>query len=149
MIVSISGSPCSLCHVGVVVLLVMEVHGLFVYDRLQRVVIIGKVWKFISHCSFLSGLSVVVTIFLGLDPRRSSPGRFGRRALFGAGQCAFVVHAEKLDHGLRIPGTVHPSAHPTRVGQRRMHRSPSLGYQLVTYSLGKGQVSEARAVQMP
>jgi hypothetical protein len=33
---------------------VMQVHGLFVYDRLQGVVVVGKVGKFVSHCSVLS-----------------------------------------------------------------------------------------------
>src|SRR5215218_8250496 len=41
-------------HIGVVVLLVVQVHGLFVYDRLQGVVVVGKVGKFVSHCSGLS-----------------------------------------------------------------------------------------------
>jgi hypothetical protein len=81
--------------------------------------------------------------------RRSSPGRFGHRTPFGTGLCAVVVHAEEPDHGLRVAGTIHPTAYPTRVGQWRVYRSPSLRYQLVTYPLGKGQVGETRAVQMP
>src|ERR687895_350796 len=79
----------------------------------------------------------------------SSPVRLGSRVPFGTGLCAFVIHAEELDHGFRVTGTIHSPAYPTRVGQGRMHRSPSFRYQLVTYFLGKGQVSEARAVQMP
>jgi hypothetical protein len=41
-------------HIGVVVLLVMQVHGLFVYDRLQGVVVIRKVGEFVSYCAVLS-----------------------------------------------------------------------------------------------
>src|SRR5919107_1192101 len=92
---------------------------------------------------------MVVVFFRGSIPRKSSPGGLRRRAPFGTGLCTFVVHAKELDHGFRITGTIHPPAYPTRVGQRRMHRGPSFRYQLVTYFLGKGQIREARAVQMP
>src|SRR5829696_8958814 len=62
---------------------------------------------------------------------------------------AVVVHSKELDHGLCVLGAIYPPAHPTRLGQRRMHRGSPLCYELVAHLLGKGEVCEAGAVQVP
>src|SRR3712207_4650064 len=43
-------------HVGVVMLLVVEVHGLFVYVGLQGVIAVGQLRQLVSHCLLLSSL---------------------------------------------------------------------------------------------
>src|SRR5215207_5264778 len=70
-------------------------------------------------------------------------------APFGSLLRTIVVHAKELDHGLCVLRTIHPPAHPSRLGQRRMYRGSPLCYELVAHLLWKGEVCQAGAVQVP
>jgi integrase len=62
---------------------------------------------------------------------------------------AVVVHTKEFDHGLCVLRAIHPPAHPARLGQRRMHRGSPLYYEFIAHLLGKREVCETRAVQVP